>query len=72
MIHKIISSIFQLLIKAITVQHTDKQLLTRAITFVDMDSYVIKVQIVQHLMMEYVPLVPIVIVVQVKTVQSAQ
>ena len=64
--------IFQLLIKDITVQHTDKQLLTRRITFADMDLYVIKVQIAQHRIMEYVPLVRIVMVVPVKTVLLAQ
>ena len=64
--------IFQLLIKDITVQHTDKQLLTQQITFADMDLYVIKVQIVQHRIMEYVPLVRIVMVVPVKTVLLAQ
>ena len=50
----------------------DKQLLTRPTTFVDMDSYVIKVPIVRHRMTVYVLWVHIVMVVQVKTVLLAQ
>ena len=58
--------------KDITAQHTDRQLLTRLIIFADMDLYVTKEQIVQHHMREYVPLDRIVMVAQAQIVPLEQ
>ena len=58
--------------KDITAQHMDRQLLTRPIIFADMDLYVTKEQIVQHHMREYVLLDRIVMVAQAQIVPLEQ